>query len=75
MANFDRDFVMNLTVKHMIHAIDFSINKTFERIADYDNNPAKSMEIMQTLSDLHYMRKQLKNSQMQSSKADDNATA
>ena len=59
MKPFSRGFVLRTTAKHMRKAIDISIRKTFERVAEFDGNQEKSREVFETLSVLHSMRKQL----------------
>ena len=59
MKPFSRGFVLRTTAKHMRKAIDISIRKTFERVAEFDGNQEKSREVFDTLSVLHSMRKQL----------------
>jgi DNA replication protein DnaD len=56
---FDRSYVVSTTVKHMLKCIDMSIAKTIARISDFDNDSGKSAEVLQTLSDLHMLRKQI----------------
>jgi hypothetical protein len=59
MKPFSRGFVLRTTAKHMRKAIDISIRKTFERVAEFDGNQEKSREVFDTLSVLHSMRQQL----------------
>lgn len=59
MKPFSRGFVLRTTAKHMRKAIDISIRKTFERVAEFDGNKEKSREVFDTLSVLHSMRQQL----------------
>ena len=59
MKSFSRGFVLRTTAKHMRKAIDISIRKTFERVAEFDGNQEKSREVFDTLSVLHSMRQQL----------------
>jgi hypothetical protein len=56
---FSIDYVIGLTVKHMLKSIDVSINKTFERTRDGSLGPDKITEAFETLSVLHQMRAQL----------------
>jgi hypothetical protein len=56
---FTKGYVLRTTAKHMRKSIDISIRKTFERIKEFDNNPEKSREVLETLSILHNMRAQL----------------
>jgi hypothetical protein len=54
---FSTGYVLRITTKHIRKAIDVSIRKTYDRIAEFDNNQAKSREVFITLSTLHAMRK------------------
>lgn len=54
---FNREYVISLTAKAMVKAVDFSIAKTIARIEEFANDPQKSREVFQTLSDLHQMKK------------------
>ena len=56
---FSKAFVMKTTFRHMRRSIDISINKTFERLRDFDQNSEAGLEIMETLSTLHICRKML----------------
>jgi hypothetical protein len=56
---FSMGYVLRTTAKHMRKSIDISIRKTFERVADFADDRAKSQEVFETLSFLHIMRKQL----------------
>ena len=56
---------MRATARHMRRCIDISIRKTFERVAEFADDPAKSKEVFQTLATLHTMRKQLDDFQEQ----------
>lgn len=56
---FSKSYVLRVTAEHILESLDISINKTFERIAEFDSNAAKSKEIFMTLSELHQLRKQL----------------
>jgi hypothetical protein len=55
---FDRNYVIRTTVSHMRDAIDLSINKTFERLPEF-NGSSKGLEVFETLAYLHKMRKDL----------------
>jgi len=50
---------MQLTLKNMQEAIAKRINKTAARIAEFENNPEKSKEVLLTLSNLHKMKQGL----------------
>jgi len=56
---FDMSYVLGTTAKHMRKSIDISIRKTFDRVAEFDSMPEKSLEVYNTLAILHQMRKQL----------------
>lgn len=56
---FSKSYVLRTTAKHMRQSIDISIRKTFDRIQEFDSNKDKSVEIFETLSVLHQMRKAL----------------
>lgn len=56
---FSRDYVVNLTLTNAINSCDLSINKTTARIAEFDNDPVMSAEILKTLSDLHSLKRAL----------------
>jgi hypothetical protein len=56
---FSLEYVVGITVKHMLKSIDISINKTFERTKDETLSPDKKSEAFETLSILHQMRAQL----------------
>lgn len=62
---FNQGYVLRATARHMRRCIDISIRKTFERVAEFAGDPAKSQEVFQTLSTLHTMRKQLDDFQAQ----------
>jgi len=56
---FDQRFVFNVTVSHMQRCITNSIEKTFNRIHEFEGDPEKSTELFKTLGMLHSMRNQL----------------
>jgi hypothetical protein len=56
---FDRSYVLRTTARHIIKAVDNSIEKTTARIPEFSGNSAKSHEILQTLSDLQSLRKSI----------------
>ena len=58
-APFDTKFVISVTVHHMQECITTSINKTFNRISEFEGDVEKSTEIFKTLAMLHGMRNQL----------------
>jgi hypothetical protein len=53
---FSREYVLRTTVKHVLKDIDVSIQKTMDRIPEFTGDSAKSLEILNTLSDLHAFR-------------------
>jgi hypothetical protein len=61
---FSQGYVLRTTAKHMRKSIEISIRKTFERIAEFDGNQEKSKEVFSTLSQLHAMRKQIDDFQL-----------
>ena len=58
MKPFDMDYVIKKTLSHMRDAIDLSINKTFERLPEFEGGE-KGDEVFRTLAMLHRMRKDL----------------
>lgn len=56
---FDMNYVAKTTMKHCRRDVNISIRKTLERLGEFDNNPAKAAEVLQTLSFLHTMIKLL----------------
>jgi len=54
---FNRSYVLSITLKHIRHDIEFSIEKTLSRIPEFEGDGLRSMEIMQTLSALHSMKR------------------
>lgn len=62
---FSMGYVLRTTAKHMRKSIDISIRKTFERMPEFAEDPAKSTEVFRTLASLHTMRKQLDDFQLQ----------
>jgi len=58
-APFDMRFVFNVTVNHMQRCITNSIEKTFNRIPEFEGDHEKSTEIFKTLAMLHSMRNQI----------------
>lgn len=65
---FSVSYVIGTTVQHMRKAVDISIRKTFERVAEFDGNTEKSTEVFRALSILHDIRKQLDSVQVMSGK-------
>jgi len=62
---FSMGYVLRTTAKHMRKSVDISIRKTFERIAEFEEDKEKSKEIFETLSVLHGMRKQIDDFQLE----------
>ena len=58
-APFDMRFVLSVTVNHMQRCITSSIEKTFNRIPEFEGDVDKSTEIFKTLAMLHGMRNKL----------------
>jgi hypothetical protein len=56
---FNTSYVLKTTVRHIKQDIDISIQKTFERIKDFDGNQDKSLEIFKALAILHTLRKSI----------------
>jgi hypothetical protein len=56
MKPFSGEYILGITVRHMLKTIDLSINKTFERTRDGSLTPAQVTEAFETLSALHQMR-------------------
>lgn len=56
---FSKSFVMRTTFRHMRRSVDISIRKSFERFQDFPNDSKTGVEIMETLSVLHTVRKML----------------
>jgi hypothetical protein len=61
---FSIDYVVGITVKHMLKSLDLSINKTFIRTKDGSLSADKQTEAFETLSVLHQMRAQLDDRQI-----------
>lgn len=56
---FDQKFVLDITTKHVLTAVDLSISKTFDRISEFEDNPTKSLEVYTTLTQLHSLKKMI----------------
>ena len=56
---FDEAYVMALTIKNMVSAVDTSITCTVKRISEFEGNSKKSAEVLSTLAKLNNMRTQL----------------
>jgi hypothetical protein len=61
---FSKDYVIGITVKHMLKSLDLSINKTFKRTCDGTLSEIQKTEAFETLSILHQMRAQLDDRQI-----------
>ena len=59
MTPFDKDYVINRTIKNMRSAIEFSTKKTMMRNIDFQDEPDKQKEIMETLVELGRLHKLL----------------
>lgn len=70
---FSEGYVLRTTAKHMRKAVEISIRKTFERIADFDGDIDKSREVFNTLTKLHALKKQVE--EIQLAYKDDNVGA
>lgn len=70
---FSEGYVLRTTAKHMRKAVEISIRKTFERIADFDGDIDKSREVFNTLTKLHALKKQVE--EIQLTYKDENAGA
>lgn len=53
---FDKEYVINTTLEHMTRSIDISIQKTLERIPEYENDSKVSFDILETLAKLNSFR-------------------
>jgi hypothetical protein len=56
---FSIEYVLRATLTHMRNSVDMSINKTSERIAEFEGDPDKSSEVFKTLAYLHNQRRHL----------------
>lgn len=61
---FSKSYVLRTTAKHMRRSVDISIRKTFERVQEFDSDPVKSKEVIETLGMLHSMRRVLDDFQL-----------
>lgn len=57
--SFDKNYVMRVTLEHMKKRVDVSINKTFDRVKEFESDSGKSLEVFETLSELHTLRRSL----------------
>jgi hypothetical protein len=56
---FDAGYVISVTVTNMLKAVNFSIQRTFDRIPEFAGDPEKSKELFLTLTRLHGLKKQI----------------
>jgi hypothetical protein len=56
---FSRSFVVNVTIRNMRKSVDISIKKTLKRVGEFSQDREKSQEILETLSCLYSIQKQL----------------
>ena len=54
---FDKKYVIGVTLKHMIRAVDISLDKTAQRIEDLDVD--EGLEVLSTVSELHALRRSI----------------
>jgi hypothetical protein len=56
---FSKSFVMKTTLRHIEKAINISIDKTFARMPEFEENSHDAREILEALSGLHRLRKDI----------------
>ena len=56
---FSREYVIRTTLKNMRKAVDLSLSKTYDRVAEFAGDPEMSAEILRTLSTLHIMQRNI----------------
>lgn len=61
MTPFDKNYVIERTLLNMRAAIEFSTKKTMMRNVEFQDDPDKQREIMETLVTLGLMHKMLDN--------------
>jgi hypothetical protein len=61
MTPFDKNYVIERTLANMRAAIEFSTKKTMMRNIEFQDDPAKQKEIMETLVILGMMHEMLDN--------------
>jgi hypothetical protein len=61
MTPFDKNYVIDRTLLNMRAAIEFSTKKTMMRNIDFQDDPDKQKEIMETLVILGILHKMLDN--------------
>lgn len=60
---FDRTYVLRTTFRHMIKSVNISIDKTFTRMQEFGDDAERATEAVETLSDLHAVRRALEDYQ------------
>ena len=55
MRDFSKDYVLEVTFKHMNRAVDISMNKTVERLPELENK--NNNDVLETLSELSNMKR------------------
>lgn len=60
---FDRGFVLEITKRHMLRDAETSIEKTLDRVSEFEGNGVKSQEVLRTLSQLHQLKQLVENIQ------------
>jgi hypothetical protein len=56
LPQLNTEKVLDLTVGYLLRNVDFSINKTIERVEEYAGNAQMSARVLHTLSILHQLR-------------------
>jgi hypothetical protein len=49
---FSTSFVMSVTLEHMNKSLEISIDKSLKRLPEFEGEPKKGIEIMETISAL-----------------------
>jgi hypothetical protein len=57
LPQLNTEKVLDLTVGYLLRNVDFSINKTIDRVEEYAGNAQMSARVLHTLSVLHQLRK------------------
>ena len=73
---FSQSYVLDITLQHMRKSLYMSINKTWDRIPDFEDGSPKHREVMDTFNNLQLMRKMLDDFEANNQhilKGDDNA--
>lgn len=58
---FSKEYVINITKRNIIRAIELSFKMSAERVQEFEGNHEKSNELFITMSELQGMKKQVKN--------------